>query len=500
MQPTFDHSFESQFLANPLNKWLGLIGLLLLSYFLVFHRLDVKAIHSWDEALFAARSFYMAHDGEYFTNWKNIDFCEIDHPNTKPPLITFIQALSLKVLGYNRLALRLPIALFGLATGLLLFYFGKKLRVPWAGLLACLALLTSWGYNQHHILRTGDQDTALAFWLLASLVCFLGFQFSTKRSSLYLVLFFVFTACAVLTKSVMGFILLPAVAVYVLFWVPTPKVFKNPWFYVGLLIMTLMVGSFYGLMEWRYPGFLGIVWDEEVGGRYVLSEDRVTQPWYFYLNYLVKEGIPFYWIPATIGLWLGLKSTDDSIKGASRLLGISMLVLLSVLGTTDTKLIWYAAPLYPILAFFTGLGIWHIATQWIGKRHPSLGWLFCALIMAWPTYQIIERNTTETTGYIYERYELYLEKLHKDRPELDHLRVHANNEWYPSFVFIGNKFKKKYGVQLDFITSQNEVYAGDLLFGAYHPRMDVFDMEVVQSFGPKGDVRLWQVLDVRNKD
>lgn len=481
-------------------QWLTAAALLVGSYFLVLHRLDARAIHSWDEALFAARAFYLGFEGEYFANWKDIDFCEVDHPNTKPPLVTAIQALSFKLIGYSRLALRLPIALFGLMTSMLLWYLANKLKIPWAGVLAFLALLTSWGYNQHHILRTGDHDAAVAFWLFASLISFLGFQFSSKRSNTYLLLFFTLTACAVLTKSVMGFILLPAISVYALLFIPFKKTLYNRWFYLGALLLTTSVLAFYGIMEYRHSGFLQTVWQEEIGGRYVLSENRYTEPWYFYINYFVREGVPFYWVAAVVGIVFGITSRDERIRASSRLLTISLGFLLIVLSTTDTKLIWYAAPTYPIIAFFTGLGLWNATVKWLVPLGIRIGinarimFLPGILLMAWPAFQIIERNATENTTYAYERYELHLERLRTEHPEIKRLSVHANNEWYPSFVFLGNKFEKIYGIQLDFINGDDPISSGDLLFGVYHPRMATLALEPMMAFGPTQDVKLWKVV------
>lgn len=483
-------------------KWFWASVLLLLSYFMVFHRIDVKAVHSWDESLFATRAFYMAHHGEYFTNWKDIDYGQLDHPNTKPPLITLVQALSFKTFGYNRWALRFPIAVLGLLTAALLLAFLRKISGTYVlAILGAVLLLSTPGYNHHHVLRTGDHDTAIALLLFSSLVAFLGVQFS-KRPNAFLILFLSITGLAVITKSIMGMMMLPGIALYAVFFTPVFQLFKKPGLYIGLGLMVLIVFLFYGITEISHPGFLQLVWDNEVGGRYRKEIDNHVESWYFYIVYLGKKGLNPYWIFTLLGMWFGIRSQNKLIKHTTLLLTISGLAFLAVISQSDTKLLWYATPLYPIAAVLAAFGAWGAAEQWIlpllnkvTGTSLSKNWLWIGYValLAVPSSKLIERNAKETTSYPYERYELHLEKLHEQYPELKYLKVHTNNEWYPSLVYVGNVFKKIHDLELEFITSKNEIKDGDLIFGVHHPRMNPYKMKVIERYGPKGDVKLWRV-------
>lgn len=477
--------------------------MLLLSYFLVFHRLDVKAVHSWDESLFATRSFYMAQHGEYYTNWQEVDFSNWDHPNTKPPFMTLVQAGSFKLFGYNRWALRFPIALLGLLTAVFLLFFLKKITGSYVpGVVAFLLLLSAPGYNHHHILRTGDHDTAIALWLFLSLAAFLGAQFS-RKSNLYLILFLGITGVAVVTKSVMGLMMLPGVALYALIFTPVLQWFKKPGLYIGLLLMLFISFLFYGVMELKSPGFLQLVWDNEIGGRYNKGIDNHIEPWYYYIEYLGKKGFNPYWVFTLLGIGFGLRSQNQLIKHSTALLSISGLVFLAVLSRSDTKLLWYVAPLYPIMTVLAVYGAVGIAEQWLLplierliKLQVSKNWLWIAYaaLLVHPTTKALKKNSSEATSYVFERYELHLEKLREQHPEIKYLKVHTNNELYPTLIFVGNLNKKVHGLELDFVTSKNEIKEGELLFGAYHPRMDPYEMKVIERYGPKGDVKLWRVL------
>ena len=472
----------------------------ILSYFLVFHRLDVHAINSWDESLFASRAFQLSFHGELFTNWNQIDNCSLNHPNTKPPLVTAIQAGFFKTFRYSRLSLRFPIAFMGLLTAFLLFrWFSKWFSKFHIGLLAAAILLTSVGYNQYHVLRTGDQDAALAFWFMLSIFCVWAYQFA-QRANVYLLLFFVFTACAILTKSALGLIMLPGIGIYVLFFTPILKLLKNQFFYLGILLLLLLIVSFYGYMEITYTGFLEMVWENEVGGRYGKAIDSHVGPWHYYIDYLYETGFTWFLFIVPFGVWFGLRAKNKGLKHATLLVSICAVTALLVISVAKTKLLWYAAPLYPLLSFLAAVGLAGVCEQWflpsierLSNRKANRAWavpIYMALL-AYPTYQIIERNATEGTSYDMERYELALDELRRVLPQHKKLRLHTRGEYYPSLVFVQNKFEKIYGYELELANANDELHKGDLIFGSYHDRMMNVPME--ELFEYRG-IRLWRVL------
>lgn len=472
---------------------------------MTFHRLDVKAIYSWDESLFATRAFYLAHHGEYFTNWRDIDFSSLNHPNTKPPLVGLIQAGFFKVFGYTRMALRTPIVIMGLLLAMLLAQWMRKMQLSWHyALVAFLVLLSSNGFNYHHIMRTGDHDTALALWLTLSIFSFWAYEFFEKKNK-WLLLFFFFTALAVLTKSIMGFMMLPAIALYALIFTPFVKTLKNPFLYLGLGLMLGLIALFYGVIEKNHPGFLQLVWDNEVGGRYAETIDNHAEPWYYYLWYFYFKGFTPYWIFTLIGIYFGLKSDNIKLRKATILIGISAFFYLIVISSAGTKLPWYAAPLYPLFTILTAIGLVKSANEW---AYPLLEKLlksklkkqvvtsvFLFLLIAPGIVNVLQRNAREHTSYNVEEYELALDKLHKEHPEYNNLRIHSKNEWYPSLVFVANKYSKIYNYEIELITSKDDVAVGDLLFGEYHPRMEPYKMEKLAEYF--GDIKLYRIISLK---
>ncbi|MFY0673776.1 MAG: glycosyltransferase family 39 protein [Bacteroidia bacterium] len=469
-----------------------------LIYFLVFHRLDVKAIYSWDESLFATRAFYLAHHGEYFTNWKQVDHCNLPHPNTKPPLVGLIQAAFFKAFGYSRLALRMPIAILGAFLSIFLIFWSRKAKLGLGiGVIACLVLLSSNGFNVNHVLRSGDHDAALALWLTLSI--FSAFQFSvSSKKNLWGILLFVFTAMAVLTKSIVGFMMLPPIAIFLFVTNKPIGVFKSWGLYVGLLLLLIGVSSFYLTIEARETGFLELVWQNEIGGRYGKTIDNHKGPWYFYLSDFFINGFnPYLWF-VPLGIVVGFKSKNAIKRKLTLLLSLTSIFYFVLISIAETKLHWYAAPIYPLFSMLAAIGVSFI---WTGLLAPKLKWkpiqyVLYILIIAPGVFVNINQNATENTSYKLERYEITFDRLRKQFPAYKNIKIHSRDEWYPSLVFVANKYSKIYDYQIELCNSKSKVEKGDLIFGEYLERLKHYNLEKIADF--HDGIKLFRVLDTNS--
>src|SRR5687768_3121088 len=92
------------------NLYFFIVTILLIGalYPVVFLKLDSFSLRLWDESMFAMNTFEMIHNDEWFLPLYN---GTADLWNSKPPLFLVTQMLSVKLLGYNELALRLPSAI-----------------------------------------------------------------------------------------------------------------------------------------------------------------------------------------------------------------------------------------------------------------------------------------------------------------------------------------------------------------------------------------------------
>src|SRR5689334_7682615 len=132
------------------------IVMLGLCFFPFFSHLTSHPMQGWDEARQAVSAFEMIQNKKFFVNYFD---GSPDMWSTKPPFFIWIVALSMKIFGYSLFGIRLPSALFGLGTALLLLFFGKNyLRDIRIGIIALLILITSSGFIDFHSVRTADYD------------------------------------------------------------------------------------------------------------------------------------------------------------------------------------------------------------------------------------------------------------------------------------------------------------------------------------------------------
>lgn len=120
-------------------------ALLFISFlFPLFLHLDSFSLRIYDEARRAVNSFEMWQSGNWLVT--TYEF-KPDMWGTKPPFLIWCQASCMQILGPTALAVRLPSAIAGLATVVLLFVFAFRKLGGWpAGLVSSFTLLTSYGF------------------------------------------------------------------------------------------------------------------------------------------------------------------------------------------------------------------------------------------------------------------------------------------------------------------------------------------------------------------
>ena len=155
---------------------------LLYSVLTQFYGLGELPIVQWDESRLAVNAAEMYQTQEYLvTTYEH----QPDLYNTKPPLMIWLQVLSIKFFGLTEWAIRFPSALAGLFTiwlvGLIVF---RKTQSVLSTCLAMLILTTSDGLIQLHGSMTGDYDALLVFFLLAALFQCMRYLENGKQSNL----------------------------------------------------------------------------------------------------------------------------------------------------------------------------------------------------------------------------------------------------------------------------------------------------------------------------
>jgi 4-amino-4-deoxy-L-arabinose transferase-like glycosyltransferase len=315
----------------------------------LFWQLDALALRLWDEARRGVNALEMASDG----NWLVPHFMGApDNWGTKPPLLIWCQVFFLQFIDSPELAIRLPSALAGLFTALLLAWAGKYLlNRPLAGCFAALVLLTSNIYLDAHGAIAGDYDALLTLWLSAQVFCF--FLYLKEKRDRWLYLTGLFVLLAGWTKGVAAFFFAPGLLLYALSTADNRIVFRQPKVYLVAFLALAGILAYYFLREGLYPGYLKTVWENELGGRYLdVKEGHGWSTWfYFRLIHQYELFFPWqYFLPLGFGLmWLEKKH-----QPLGQLLLMTSIVFLFVISTSATKLSWYVLPVIPLLSLVVG--------------------------------------------------------------------------------------------------------------------------------------------------
>jgi len=340
-----------------LNKYFKYIVLAALIYMPIFGYLNIFPIRLFDESRLANNAYEMLKNGDFIvTYYKGIP----DMFNTRPPLMIWLQVLSMKFIGVNELSVRLPAAFATLFTCIVLLMFSLKfLKEFWFGFIAVIVLITSHGYVCEHVSRTGDYEALLILFTTLSGLLFFAFIETKKNKFLYL--FFVFTAFAVLTKSVTGLLFMPALLIYSLIQKQFLPTLRNKHFYFGIMIFVVLTLGYYLLRQFQNPGYLRCVYNNELGGRYLhLLVGQKQGFWYYYNNIIDFQLTKLWYLLIPCGFLIGVFSKDLKIKRITLFSFLMILCFFIVISLAQTKLRHYDAPLYPFIAILISVSIYYI--------------------------------------------------------------------------------------------------------------------------------------------
>jgi 4-amino-4-deoxy-L-arabinose transferase-like glycosyltransferase len=183
---------------------------LVASALLIFLRLGDIEMRDYDESLYALRAKEMYLSGHLMAPmYKG----EVAWSSGKPPFGFWLIILSFHLLGLTPLAVRLPFALAGMGCVLLLFFIGQQLKDPRLGLFSALSLLLMPGFLKFS--RQAILEPILTVLFLAALLLFHQSHRCTGRKSiLYSLASGLTIGLAILTKQVVGLVILPGLLIY----------------------------------------------------------------------------------------------------------------------------------------------------------------------------------------------------------------------------------------------------------------------------------------------
>jgi 4-amino-4-deoxy-L-arabinose transferase-like glycosyltransferase len=357
--------------------------------------LSQAPIQTWDEARQAVNAFEMLRSGGHWlvTTYNH----QPDLGNTKPPLLIWLQALSMAVLGATEFAVRLPSLLAALGTVGLLYVAGRGVGHPAWGLLAGAILTTMLGYLGPHLARSGDYEALLCLWVLGQVLATFAYAETGRRR--YLALAAATVAGAVLTKGIAGLLGLPALGFYLLWTSKLWSILRRPAFWLAAGVGLALPALYYVVRERALPGYWAAVAANELGGRFGHNMSATPRPLLYHVQNLLRYQLRPWWplLPvAGIVLAVSPPSAARRLGGLAGLFALGWLLIITI---AKTRLEWYTAPMLPPLALLLALGLgltYQVAQGWLrttplGKLQPRLGLVLALALLVVP-YALIARR------------------------------------------------------------------------------------------------------------
>lgn len=357
-----------------------------------------------DEGRYAEISRWMVQSGDWLV--PRLDGIPFFH---KPPLLHWINAPLLALLGVHVWVARLGPALHAALMLLALYWSARaalgELFARRAAIMlgSSLAFLVGGQYVNH--------DMLVACWIGLAIWAFAwSFVLASPNERIphagWARLGFVACALGVLSKGLIGLVLPGGVLFFWLIWTRQfNKIWRLPWL-SGLLLFLLVGLPWFVLAERRAPGLLDYLFGDQQFKRYTASGFNNVRPWWFYFAGLLALMFPWAFFAAAQPLdWL---RQSKALRAAERspwtsLAWIWMAVILVFFSIPKSKLIGYALPVMPPLAWLAALGYerWLGASRWAKPVFNALLVSALAVAVALNIYAVsyTERSSTEDIAH-----------------------------------------------------------------------------------------------------
>jgi 4-amino-4-deoxy-L-arabinose transferase-like glycosyltransferase len=280
----------------------------------------------------------------------------------KPPLLYWLEALSISIFGVHAWAVRLVPALHAglMLTSLYLAarHVGGERLARRATLMlgTSLSFLIGGQYINH--------DMLVACWIAVAIWTFAASFIHGERPNVRLALIG-FAACAlgVLSKGMIGFALPGLVLLIWLIWTrQLRKISRLPW-WRGLALFSVLTLPWFVLLHQQFPGMLNYMFGTQQVSRFTGTTFNNVRAWWFYLVCLMLLMFP--WI-------LFVRPTRDTTletqeKAWRSLLWIWVVAIVGFFSIPASKIIGYVLPVMPPLALLSAIGY----GEWM-KNKPTM--------------------------------------------------------------------------------------------------------------------------------
>jgi 4-amino-4-deoxy-L-arabinose transferase-like glycosyltransferase len=294
----------------------------------------------------------------------------------KPPLLHWTGAALCKLFGaVNEGLVRLPAALFGFGSIVLVWLFGRALGRERAGLLAAVLCATALLMAEYaKIVLT---DTALTFGVLLALWLFWHAYTATSFRLLRYFLFLFATAGSFYAKGLLGpgFVWM-SVGMFLLWRREWKLLLGLPLAFLPLfaLVLAPWVAALYA--EGGRAYLVGVFWDNQFGRFFSFSDPNLPhdpyfvhkEPFWYYLKSAPVRLLP--WTLLVVAALVRWFRRGSEYRGELALfLRLALVAMAAILHVSSAKTACYLLPLFPLVFLMTGLWLEDVC-----RRDTVRGW------------------------------------------------------------------------------------------------------------------------------
>ena len=326
--------------------------------FFCFYQLGQFPARDWDEARHGVSAYEMIKNHNYVVNTYSY---EADYYNLKPPLSFWGIILGYKIFGYNLFGMRFYSAFAFVLTVFLTAFFTLKRYGKLESLVVTLLLACSSPFYRYHFARHGDADSLFMLFVVVSILSAMLIKEHTKF--LYLCGFAF--SLAFLTKSWHSLLIVFVVGVY---FIASKLMFKLNW----KQWVAFAASAFGPILIWlavryQYDGFqfLKKMVDIDLLNRVGQPLEGHSGGLFYYVQAMFSASLTTGLFPLCIALYYGfLKAIDaqdvlsqmnQKFKTDLLLYLIWVVVPLIAFSIPQTKISWYAIPIFFSIVLLTGI-------------------------------------------------------------------------------------------------------------------------------------------------
>jgi 4-amino-4-deoxy-L-arabinose transferase-like glycosyltransferase len=372
-------------------------GLFLIFCVIWFYALDARTLVPTDEGRYAEMAREMAVSGDWITPRLNgIKYFE------KPPLQTWMNALTFRAFGLGEWQARLWTGLCGLFGIVLTAYAGGRLFNPRAGLNVGLVLASSFMWAALGHVNTLDMGLAAMMTLaLCGLLVAQRNDAAPRERRNWMLACWAGMALAVMSKGLIGVVLPGAVLVLYTLLARDWAIWRRLHLGAGLLIFFAITAPWFVLVSLKNPEFPHFFFIHEHFERFTSKVHHREGAWHYFIPVLLLGCIPWLgMLPQS--LWRAWRERPPGFQPKKMML-VWAIFIFFFFSISNSKLPSYILPIFPALALMMACYLEQVSHKTLSLSAGMVALFFTAGL----AYASRLRPLTEI-GYEQPLYQAYL--------------------------------------------------------------------------------------------